>query len=101
MLSRHQRRLLGAKIELYYYSLHRHAHTHHTPHTDHAHQMNHFRQIIPSHACGPLGTFVEITTVRGMLTSMRCKAKMLRLVLRIGSTCELSQVGLGMWRAVY
>ena len=34
--------------------------------------------------------FVEVTTVRGMLTSMRCKAKMLRMVLRIGSTCELS-----------
>ena len=39
--------------------------------------------------CGPLG-LVEITIVMGNPTSMRCRTKMLRLALRIGSSSELS-----------
>ena len=38
---------------------------------------------------GPLG-LVEITIVIGVPTSMRCRRKISRLVLRIGSTSELS-----------
>ena len=39
--------------------------------------------------CGPLG-LVEITIVMGNPTSTRCRTKMLRLALRIGSSSELS-----------
>ena len=41
------------------------------------------------HDCGPLG-LVEITIVMGNPMSMRCRTKMPRLALRIGSSSELS-----------
>ena len=65
--------------------------THHAPHdTGRWRRLGgatHKREGV--HDCGPLG-LVEITIVMGNPMSMRCRTKMPRLALRIGSSSELS-----------